>query len=668
MVAEPSGTVTFMFTDIVGSTATWERDPEAMRACVELHDGVVRDVLSAFGGHVFSPGGDGFAVSFGRADAACAAAPQLQRRLGAVEWPNHLAIGVRVGIHTGETSERDGSYFGPAVNRAARLTASAHAGQIVVSMATQQIVNDHLPPDVELTDLGTVRLAGLPAPMRAFGLRAPGLAGDHRPLRGSSNSYGNLPSRVEPLVGRTGEVDRLADCLRSTGLTTLAGVGGVGKTSVALAVAEATSSDFPDGIWWIELASVEAGADVPSAIAACLGVQCERATSPTDCVVSALAGRQSLLVLDNCEHVASAAAEIVDQLRTRVPTLTLLVTSRQPLGVTGERVERLTPLDFATSESSAVRLFLDRLGVGGLDDDDLAAVLDICARLDGLPLAIELAAGRCRVLRPQDVAARLGHRLATLQGPHDRADRQRTLHATLQWSYDLLTPIERLLLQRLSVFVGGFSLEAAEAICGGGEIGADDVVDCVAALVERSLIERTDAGYRLLQTTRDFARHQLDDRTTEALDGTHARYFVDFADECRIGLRTTDEARWVARLDADWANLRSAFRTLTARGDVEAVTALVTALAPEAFWRRPELLEWADAAIASSRSSSSHAVTSCSAPQRGRRGHLVTSTSADGGPGTRSGRNRGEWRSTICRSGPKCADWRGPTRLTGRPI
>ena len=526
------------------------------------------------------------------------AAVEAQRRLDAVAWPDHVRIGVRMGIHTGEVVERDGDYFGPAVNRAARLGAASHARQIVVSLATEQIVLEHLPGDVSLVDLGELRVAGVAAPMRVFGLLAVGLVSGFPPLRQARVAPSNVPHSVGPLVGRDREIARLVELLRAHRLVTLTGVGGVGKTSMALAAAIVMADDFPDGSWWIELAAVKAADDVAPAVATSLGVQRESTASAVDSIAAALEGRRSLLVLDNCEHVIAAAGELVDALQRQAPTVTLLITSRQRLGVAGEEIEPVRPLPCDGIDSTAVDLFLNRLGHRDLDATDRAAVVEICSHLEGLPLAIELAASRCRALRPADVAARLSDRLSLLADPRRRVDRQRTLEATLRWSYELLDPIEQRVLRRLAVFMGGFTLDALEAVCGGEGLEVSEPANALASLVDQSLIERTSEGYRLLETTREFALAQLNSGgdDVEQLRLAHARWFVDFADRCRIGLRTYDEGRWVARLDADWANVRAAFRASADRGDVEAVTAILTALVVEGVWRRPEVFQWADEA------------------------------------------------------------------------
>ena len=597
MAAGPTGTVTFLFTDIEASTELWERHPDEMRVAVEVHDQLLRTVVAAHGGRIFSTGGDGFAVAFARARDACLAAVEAQRRLDIVDWPEHAHIGVRMGVHTGEAVERGGDYFGPAVNRAARLAAASNAGQIVMSLATEQMVREHLPGDHSLANLGELRVAGVVAPLPVFGLVAGGLVGEFPPLRQARAAPSNVPHSVQPLVGRNSEIASLVERLRRHRLVTLTGAGGVGKTSMALAAASATTDDFPDGTWWVDLAPVSAD-DVARAVASSLGVQRETTTSAVDSVTAALDGRRSLLVLDNCEHVIAAAGEFVDALQRQAPTVTMLITSRQRLGLAGEEVEPVRPLPCEGIDSPAMELFLNRLGRRDLDDVDRDAVVEICGHLEGLPLGIELAASRCRALRPADVAARLSQRLSLLADPRRRVDRQRTLEATLRWSYELLGPIEQRLFRRLAVFMGGFTLEALETVCGGDWLDDAEPADVLASLVDQSLVEQTSEGYRLLETTRVFALEGLSSEgdDLEQVRSAHGRWFVDFAMWCRIGLRSYDENRWVARLDADWANVRAAFRSAADRGDVDAVTTILTALVVEAFWRRPEVFEWADEA------------------------------------------------------------------------
>ena len=452
MVAGPTGTVTFLFTDIEASTELWETHPDEMRVAVEAHDELLRATVAAHGGHVFSTGGDGFAVAFARARDACLAAVEAQRRLDVVDWPDHAHIGVRMGIHTGEVVERDGDYFGPAVNRAARLAAASNARQIVVSLATEQIVREHLPRDHSLVDLGELRVAGVAAPLRVFGLLAVGLVATFPPLRQARVAPSNVPHSVAPLVGRDREIARLVELSTRSPAPDADRRGWCGQDEHGV--------DGGDSLQ-PTTSPTEAGGSSsrPSrrptmfapAVATSLGVQREATASAVDSVAAALAGRRSLLVLDNCEHVIVAAGELVDAVQRQAPTVTMLITSRQRLGVAGEEVEPVRPLPCDGIDSPAVELFLNRLGRRNLDAVDQAAVVEMCSHLEGLPLAIELAASRCRALRPTDVAERLRHRLSLLADPRRRVDRQRTLEATLRWSYELLDPIE----QRVLAAAGG---------------------------------------------------------------------------------------------------------------------------------------------------------------------------------------------------------------------
>jgi predicted ATPase/class 3 adenylate cyclase len=512
VVGAPSGTVTFLFTDIEGSTRLWEAVPDAMRPALARHDQIVRTAAEGHGGFVFSTGGDGFAVAFSRAGDALAAALEAQAALNAESWPKAAAIRVRMGLHTGEADEREGDYYGPAVNRAARLTAVAHGGQVVCSAVTAGLADP-----AGLRSLGPHRLRDLGAPEPVFQVGG----GVFPALRSVDVVPGNLPTQVTELVGRMDDVARLAPLVGPERLLTLTGAGGIGKTRLALAVAAAVAPRFADGCWFVELAPATSGTDVGRAVAAAMGSPATELAA----LSGYIADRQALIVLDNCEHVLADAARVAQALVTAGPDAVIVATSREPLGVAGEVVRGVASLatpddaDASAAEAmgtSAVRLFATRALAATeqfvLDDANVGAVVEICRRLDGVPLAIELAAARVRAMSPGEIARRLGERFRLLAAAgRPLQERHRTLAAAVAWSHDLLSDDERLVFRRLAVFPASFDLEAAERVTGTG--GAVDVVDAVVRLVERSLVQYDSLGdrYRMLETLRQYGAERLAD-------------------------------------------------------------------------------------------------------------------------------------------------------------
>jgi predicted ATPase/class 3 adenylate cyclase len=530
-VGVPSGTVTFLFTDIEGSTRLWESSREGMRVALARHDEIVRAGITSHGGHVFATGGDGLAAAFGRAGDGVSAAVATQARLSEEPWPDGVSIRVRMGLHTGEVEERAGDYFGPAVNRAARLTAVAHGGQVVCSAVTAGLVDGGA---VAVHSLGEHRLRDLASPEVVFQVGE----GSFPRLRSVDAVPTNLPTVRTELIGRTTELDELAKLVEGERLVTLTGVGGVGKTRLALGIAAAVAPGFADGAWIVELAPAASIAEVVGATAAALGTP----LSELDAVVSYLAGRRTLLVLDNCEHVLAEAAELVDAVLEVAPEVHVVVTSREQLALPGEQVRRVeslaVPAVDATVDEAAVaaaaQLFVDRARAVSagfvLTDTNVDAVGSICRHLDGIPLAIELAAAQVRAMRPAEIEARLGERFRLLSAGSRRAhDRHRTLLAAISWSYDLLSDEEKLVFRRLAVFPSTFDLTAAEEVAGDGDL---DVLDATVRLVDRSLVaHEPDTGrYRLLETLRQYAADRLADTgETDLATERHARYFTALA-------------------------------------------------------------------------------------------------------------------------------------------
>jgi predicted ATPase/class 3 adenylate cyclase len=593
--AAPSGVVTFLFTDVEGSTRRWEADAGAMRTALAAHDAVLRSAVAAHGGFLFKHTGDGVCAAFASPSSAVDAAVAAQR---ALELP------VRMGIATGEAQLRDGDYFGAVLNRAARVMAAGHGGQVLVAGSTAGLLSD-----VDLVDLWARRLRDLPTPVGVFQVQAPGLRTDFPGLRALDASSGNLRPATTSFIGRESEVAELQTTLKAHRLVTLTGVGGVGKTRLALEVAAGLADEFPDGVWVFELAAVADPAAVPDAVAAVLGITQQPGTSMTESVAAALEGRFRLLVIDNCEHVLNAAADLVEAILTHSANVKILATSREGLGIADEQLWPVPSLDVGTgSDSAAVNLFVERAqsvsprfsltqaGEGG-------AVMEICRRLDGIPLAIELASSRMASMTASEVRDRLDHRFRLLVGSRRGLERHHTLRHAVRWSYDLLADAERSLLERCSVFAGGFNLQSACAV--GGSEDPDDyaVLDLLDALVRKSLlVADRSAGrtrFSMLETIRQFAEEQLvaSGAATEARNA-HARHFAQREADV---LAVWDSPR--QREAYDWfsielANLRTAFRWAADQGDLDAAAAIATYAALLGLWvDNYEPIAWAEELI-----------------------------------------------------------------------
>ena len=568
-MSAPPSTVSFLFTDIEGSTRLWQQDEEAMRTALSRHDELLRTAVADGGGAVFSSMGDGIAAAFPSANAAVAAAIRSQRLLESEPWPTGSPIRVRMGIHTGEAEFRNGDYFGTTVNRAARLMAIGHGGQVLLSSATAELLGD----SVTLVDLGGQRLRDLDLPMRVFQVGE----GSFPPLRSLDAYLGNLPVQVTSFVGRDREIAEIAAQLRSARLVTLTGVGGVGKTRLALQVALEVIDDFPEGAWLSEFAPVSDPGAVWETLAASLQVQPFSGRTIEEAVLGHLSSRRLLLVLDNCEHLLGSIARMVDRIAQRCSGVTILATSREGLGVGGERIVAVPSLGIPAAEddpegvlaADAVRLFSERASAAksdfSLTDRNSRAIVELCRRLDGIPLAIELAAASVRSLTPEDLVARLDQRFKLLtRGSRAALERQQTLRATLDWSYDLLDDAERRGLDRLSVFAGGCDLAGAEAVLADVDLDSLDIDDVLGRLVDKSLVvaDVTDAGvrYRLLETIRQYVQEQLEaSGDTAEIRHRHADHFVELAEAAGPHLWTRDQLEWNDVVWRDIDNLRAAF-------------------------------------------------------------------------------------------------------------
>lgn len=580
MAKLPTGTVTFLFTDLEVSTRLWDQEPDAMRAALARHDAILRDAVAVHGGQVVKGRGDGVHAVFATAEGAIGAAIDAQAAMGAESWAVSEPLRVRIGIHSGAAELRGGDYFGSAVNRAARLEAVANGGQIVCSQATADLVRDSLPASVEVVDLGEHTLRDLARPEQIFMVVHPGLRREFPPLRSVSRVPGNLPVQVTSFLGREGDLARIGAVMDQARVVTLTGVGGVGKTRLALQVAEQASASlrYPDGCWLCELAPVRDPELVPDAVIGALGAQPRPGVSVSESLLEYLRTRELLLVLDNCEHLLQPVVQLVSRMEQACPGVRIVATSREGLNVAGEWILAVSSLPVAEpgadveaiASCDAVRLFVERARAArqdfGLDDTNADAIAQMCRRLDGIPLAIELAAARIVALSPSEIAARLDDRFRVLGGGRRGAvERHQTLRAAVDWSYDLLDESEQRVLERLSVFAGGFTLHAAEPIASGDGIEAHTVLEVLAALVAQSLVVADRHGaetrYRLYETIRQYADEQLENRgDAEGVRDAHAHYFMQYMEGIAVA-RSADQdfQRWDDDLDREVDNLHAAF-------------------------------------------------------------------------------------------------------------
>lgn len=587
----PTGTVTFLFTDIEGSTRLLQQLGNRYPQLLAEHDALLSAACEQHDGHVVRTVGDGFFVAFQRALDAIDAAIAIQQALSGHPWPEGVSVRVRMGLHTGEPELSGPDYVGLDVHRAARIGAVGHGGQVLLSDTTCTLVKDELPAGVTIIDLGQHRLKDLRRPRHLYQLAIPGLPTEFPPLKSLDSAPNNLPTPVTSFVGRENELAEIKGMLdpsgrqnpqgldRSPRLLTLIGPGGTGKTRLALQAAGAVLERFPDGVWLVELAPISDPQLVVPAVASILDLQVTADRSLESFLIEHLRRRHLLLILDNCEHLIDECARLADVLQRACPGLRILASSREALGVAGERVFRVRslalPLEGQQTLASqicdfaAVQLFRDRaLAVQPdftVSAETCAAIVQICQRLDGIPLAIELAAARARVLSLQQIAERLDDRFRLLTGGSRTAlPRQRTLHALIDWSYDLLPQPECVLLRRLSVFSGGWTLEAAEAVCSDDDIKAYEVLDLLDQLVNKSLVVAEDCEpgmrYRLLETIRQYAQEKLlASGEATALRQRHLAFVVTLNKQAYdAGLALKNVQAWVEKLRPEVDNLRAA--------------------------------------------------------------------------------------------------------------
>jgi predicted ATPase/class 3 adenylate cyclase/DNA-binding CsgD family transcriptional regulator len=598
-------TFTFLFTDVEGSTAMVRRLGDAYAGVLADHHRLIRAALAAQGGEEVVTQGDGFFAVFASPRACVEAAVQAQRALASHAWPAGERVRVRMGIHSGEAAQTSAGFVGLEVHRAARIAAVAHGGQVVVSAAAAALLAGSLSAGVWLKDLGLHQLKDVGRPEQIFQLQAEGLPAAFPPLRSVDNPklLNNLPAQVSSFIGRSRELAEVRALVDGSRLVTLTGAGGAGKTRLALQVAVGLADGRGDEVWFADLAPVGDPDLVPVTVADALGIRHEPGRPVLDTLVEAIGGRSLLVLLDNCEHVIGACAKLADAVLRGCPNLGLLATSREPLGIDGERVYRVpsmgTPADGDDAEairaSEAVRLLEDRAASQGvaLGWDGPSAIVAgrVCRRLDGIPLAIELATARLRVMSATELDARLDERFTLLTGGSRVArPRQQTLRAMVDWSWELLTAAERAVLARLSVFAGGFGLAAAEAVAAGPEVPAGEVAGHLGALVDKSLVQFGDTGsgpgrYRLLETVRQYAASQLDalgPAATGAARLAHRDYYLALAEAAGPQLVAADQAVWLDLLDAELGNLRAAISFSLSQPDPEPGLRLATSL--QEFW------------------------------------------------------------------------------------
>jgi predicted ATPase/class 3 adenylate cyclase/DNA-binding CsgD family transcriptional regulator len=616
----PSGTVTFLLTDVESSTRAWEADAPGMAAAISRHEEVLSGAIAAHGG--FRPieqgEGDSVVAAFARPSDAVAAAVEAQLALAREPWPTGTPIQVRMALHTGEAEAHGGRYAGATIIRTARLRSVAHGGQTVMSRATAELVSDGLPDQVTLLDLGSHRLRDLTRAEHVFQVCHPDLDGAFPPLRSLDRVANNLPAQLTSFVGREAELAQVERLLAQVRLLTLTGTGGCGKTRLAAHAAASAAEAYPAGVWWVELAPLGPGSAVSTAVLSALGLREHPSRTAVDQLGDEFGSGRALLVVDNCEHLLEPVTALVEPLLGRSSGLTVLATSREPLGLAGETTWRVPALalpaatDPATPEMltayDAVALFVERARQArpnfAVTNDNAPAVAEICARLDGIPLAIELAAARVRVLSPDGIRAGLDDRFRLLTSGSKRGlPRQQTLAASVEWSYDLLGDAERTMLRRLAVFAGGFTLDAAEAVVAGGDIDPWQVLDLLASLVDKSLVvadhESPGVRYRLLETVRQFALARLaSSGEADVVRNAHVAFQLRLAEQAARAFLSDEEL--VSQEESEHDNLRAALEWALRRGSMDDAITLLVGLAN--LWMARGLLReahvWFDRVLA----------------------------------------------------------------------
>lgn len=566
-----------------------------MASAIQRHDAILDGVLKARSGHIFKKVGDAFCVAFERASDAALAAVEIERSLKSEDFSAVNGLRVRIALHTGEAQERDDDYFGPTVNRVARLIGLAYGGQILVSGVCADLIANELRLQVSLHDLGTHRLRDLSEPEHVFQLCAPDLPQDFPPLRSVGVLPNNLPLQLTSFVGRDNDLAEIKEQLSRSRLVTLVGSGGVGKTRLAIQSGAGLLERFPNGVWLVELATISDSALMPHVLASALNVRDTTERPILDSVLTALANKSALIILDNCEHLIEEVARIADVLLRSCPNVRILATSRQPIQITGEWVYHVAPLPL----QNAVTLFAQRAQASdnrfAMTPENEPIVTDICNRLDGIALAIELAAARVKVLSPTAIRDRLKERLRILTGgSRTDAPRHQTLRALIDWSYHLLNDDEMSFFRRSAVFAGSFSLEGAAEVCCGFEEASDNAIELVGSLVEKSLltIERSETAerYRLLESTREYALEKCKEfGEYDTLSRRHAEFYRTFAQGADGNFHKIPQADWFDQLRAEVENLRGALQWALGEGHDPQLGAALAGLL-ERFWYETGLL------------------------------------------------------------------------------
>jgi predicted ATPase/class 3 adenylate cyclase len=608
----PAETLTFLFTDIEGSSALWEKQPQAMQAALTRHDTLLRQAIEAHGGKVFKAVGDGFYAAFPTAEGALESALEAQKALKAEKWPQITGeLRVRMALHSGSATERDKDYFGQALNRTARLLSAGHGGQILLSLACAELLRDHLPEEVSLRELGLYRLKDLIRPELIFQVVAPELPDQFLPLKTMESYQHNLPVQLTSFIGREKEIEQVKQLLFSTHLLTLTGAGGVGKTRLALQAGADLVESFKEGVWLVELAPLTDSALVAQALVHTLGLRQQPRRSALDTLVDYLKPREVLLILDNCEHLIEACAHLSGELLGKCPALRILATSRETFEIGGEvtyRVPSLSMPDAANLEANkemlveqlthfeAVRLFIERAGAAQpgfkVSNQTAPAVAQICYHLDGIPLALELAAARVSYLSVEQILQNLNDRFRLLKGgSRTSLPRHQTLQALIDWSYSLLSSQEQSVLNRLAVFAGGFDLEAAGKICVSADIAETEVMDYVIELARKSLLQveevsydqKTAVRYRMLETIRQYGLAKLKETgETYQVRLRHLNYLLALAQEAEEKLKGAEQVEWLEKLEEEHDNVQEALGWGIANELAE--TALAIASALRQFW------------------------------------------------------------------------------------
>jgi predicted ATPase/class 3 adenylate cyclase len=610
MNGHPTGTVTFLFTDIEGSTKLAREFPEMWESSRSRHHQILREAIESNNGFVFQIIGDAFCAAFHKADEALKASIEAQQGLQRETWGD-CVIRVRMGIHTGNAEAQGNEYRGYlTLSLVQRLMSAGHGGQVLLSDAAQASLHGELPENTALQDLGKHYFKGFPDPLRVFQILAPGLPTNFLPLRALNIRPTNLPIQLTSFIGREKQLAEVKSLLQDTHLLTLLGPGGTGKTRLSIQAASEVLDHYPDGVWLVELAPILDPQLVPRMTAIAIGLRDEPQRPVIDMLCDYLGEKKMLIILDNCEHLVDACARMADRILHAAPNVRILASSREALGIAGEvtyqvpslglpDIRDLPPVE-ALSQYEAVKLFIDRARSAipsfSVTNENAPAVAQICHQLDGIPLAIELAAAKIRVLGVEQIAKRLDDRFRLLTGGSRTAlERHQTLRAAIDWSYNLLSPTEQVLFQRLSVFIGGWTLEAAESVCEGGSVRSEEALNLLEQLIHKSLVikeeDHSESRYHMLETIRQYAHEKLVQTGEEqGVRDRHLNYFLKLSEQIEAELVGPQQGEWLARTNRENSNLRSALEHAI-KSDVEAGLYISGRL--EYFWRNFDLREGA---------------------------------------------------------------------------